>query len=85
MWYQDGPYWAYFNTARYQDVINLANFALSTVRGAPTLEESIYWRALAEYELGETEQAIADIREVIRLKYNFQPAIDQLQEWLDDT
>ncbi|HXQ36785.1 MAG TPA: C39 family peptidase, partial [Anaerolineales bacterium] len=29
MWYQTGPYWAYFYAARYQDVVNLANLTLT--------------------------------------------------------
>ena len=31
LWYQDGPYAAYYHTGRYQDVINLANTALINV------------------------------------------------------
>ena len=36
MWYQDGPYEAYYHMARYQDIINLANttfFALGEYTG----------------------------------------------------
>jgi tetratricopeptide (TPR) repeat protein len=29
MWYQTGPFWAYFYTGRYQDVVNLANVTLT--------------------------------------------------------
>ncbi len=29
MWYQTGPYFAYFYSGRYQDVINLANVTLN--------------------------------------------------------
>ena len=40
MWYQVGPYQAYYNAARYQDVINLANTTFTWV-GKPVLEESL--------------------------------------------
>src|SRR5438477_403702 len=53
VWYQTGPYWAYFYAGRYQDVINLANVTLSTPSTGPTLEESLYWRGMAEQALGE--------------------------------
>jgi len=45
MWYQSGPYFAYYYSARYQDVINLADTTLYKTIAQPTLEESLYWRA----------------------------------------
>jgi hypothetical protein len=42
LWYQDGPYAAYYYTGRYQDVINLAKTTLSSV-DKPVLEETYYW------------------------------------------
>ena len=50
LWYQTRPYWAYYYTGRYQDVINLA----TTTRNAmsePVLEESYYWRAPIKVQL----------------------------------
>jgi len=81
MWYQTGPYWAYYYSGRYQDVIDLANTTLNETIADPTLEESLYWRALAESALGDTQAAIADLREAVRLNPNFQPGIAKLQEW----
>ncbi|CAG0982645.1 hypothetical protein ANAEL_01837 [Anaerolineales bacterium] len=81
MWYQTGPYWAYYYSGRYQDVIELANTTLNETIADPTLEESLYWRGLAEYALGNTEGAIADLREAVRLNPNFEPGVTQLQEW----
>jgi tetratricopeptide (TPR) repeat protein len=77
MWYRVEPYAAYFHTGRYQDVINLANntfFAL----GEYTLEESFYWRGLANQELGNTNEAIFDLRKVLELNPNFTPAREAL-------
>jgi hypothetical protein len=39
LWYQDGPYAAYYHTGRYQDVINLAHSTLINV-DKPVLEET---------------------------------------------
>ena len=80
MWYQTGPYWAYFYAGRYQDVINLANVTLTETISKPTLEESIYWRGRAKYMLGNTQAAIDDFREALRLHPNWGPAIQALQD-----
>jgi tetratricopeptide (TPR) repeat protein len=81
VWYQTGPYWAYFYTGRYQDVINLANVTLSTPSTGPTLEESLYWRGMASYALGDSASAFKDMRETVRLNPNFAPGLQRLQEW----
>ena len=80
MWYQTGPYWAYFYTGRYQDVIDLANVTLVETISKPTLEESIYWRGRAKYMIGDTPGAIADYRETLRLHPNWGPAVQALQD-----
>ena len=80
MWYQTGPYWAYFYAGRYQDVINLANITLTDTISKPTLEESIYWRGRAEYMIGNTSSAVTDYRETLRLHPNWSPAIQALQD-----
>ncbi len=80
MWYQTGPYWAYYYSGRYQDVINLANTTFETV-GAPTLEESLYWRGLAEYAIGDTPRAIDDVRRSVYYNMNFQAGLAKLREW----
>ncbi len=80
MWYQTGPYWAYYYSGRYQDVINLANTTLNDTISEPTLEESLYWRGMAYQALGQTNEAIADYWETVRLNPNFGPGWAQLQE-----
>jgi tetratricopeptide (TPR) repeat protein len=80
MWYQTGPYWAYFYSARYQDVVNLANLNLTETISKPTLEESIYWRGRAKYMIGNTQDAVDDFRETLRLHPNWPPAIQALQD-----
>ncbi len=80
MWYQTGPYWAYFYTGRYQDTINLADTTLYDTIAEPTLEESIYWRGMAYWALGQTDDAITDFRETVRLNPNFGPGLDMLAQ-----
>jgi hypothetical protein len=79
MWYQTGPYWAYYYMGRYQDVINLATKALDAM-SQPVLEESYYWRALARLALGDNKGAIKDLRSSLEYHPGFEPSITQLQE-----
>ncbi|MBN2388729.1 MAG: C39 family peptidase [Anaerolineales bacterium] len=81
LWYQTGPYRAYYYSGRYQDVINLATITLDSVRYGPVLEESLYWRALAEYALGDFVNAYADIRRTVYLNSSFDPGWATMQEW----
>lgn len=81
MWYQTGPYWAYFYTGRYQDVINLANTTLYDTISEPTLEESLYWRAMAEFALGDSANAYADMRQTVYLNPNFSPGWQMMSQW----
>jgi len=50
LWYQSGPYVAYYHTGRYQDVIDLAT---ATLKVQENLEESWYWRGMARMQLGD--------------------------------
>ncbi|MEA3327413.1 MAG: tetratricopeptide repeat protein, partial [Chloroflexota bacterium] len=61
-WYQTGPYFAYYYTGRYQDVINLADITLSYSSNQPSIEESWVWRGRAKVALGDIEGAIEDFR-----------------------
>ena len=79
LWYQTGPYWAYFYTGRYQDTVNLANTTLYDTIAEPTLEESLYWRGRL-LALGQTAEAIADFRETVRLNPNFAPGLNMLAQ-----
>ncbi len=78
LWYQTWPYWAYYYSGRYQDVINLANTTLNDTISEPVLEESIYWRALAKEAIGDLDGAIEDLRQTVILNPNFDPGWDQL-------
>lgn len=80
MWYQTGPYFAYYYSARYQDVINLANTTLNDTISEPTLEESLIWRGRAYYMIGNTQAAIEDYRAALAVHTGWPPAVQALQE-----
>lgn len=80
MWYQTGPYWAYYYSGRYQDVLGLADTTLTETISEPVLEESLYWRGMAKAALGNTTGAINDLRDSLRWHPGFAPSLDQLQQ-----
>ena len=81
MWYQTGPYFAYYYSARYQDVINLANTTLyDQMLSEPTLEESLYWRGMALLAQGETGNAVEDFRQTVYINPNFAPGWQMLNQ-----
>jgi len=77
LWYQTGPYYAYYYTARYQDVINLATTTLDA-ESEHVLEESYHWRAMAKLQLGQQDAAIADFQNALKVHPGFGPSYDQL-------
>jgi tetratricopeptide (TPR) repeat protein len=80
LWYQTGPYFAYYYAARYQDVISLANTTLNDTISTPTLEESLLWRGRAYYMAGNTQAAVNDYRAALGVHVNWPPAVQALQE-----
>jgi len=77
IWYQTGPYYAYFHSGRYQDVIDLATKSLNNM-AEPILEESYVWRARAYIQLGYIDTAIADLRQALDAHPGFAPALEDL-------
>ena len=80
MWYQTGPYFAYYYSMRYQDVIELADITLTQTISKPTLEESLLWRGRAYYMIGDTQKAIEDYRAALNIHANWGPAVGALQD-----
>jgi tetratricopeptide (TPR) repeat protein len=66
--YQFGPYIAYFNQGRFQDVYDLAEVTLYRTYKA---EESLLWRGWASYRLGDLNAAIGDFREALQYNPNY--------------
>lgn len=79
MWYQTGPYFAYYYTSRYWDVINLATNTIDSA-AEPYLEESFIWRARARAILGDTAGAAEDVRKSLEYHPGFGPGLDLAQQ-----
>ncbi|HQV70180.1 MAG TPA: C39 family peptidase [Thermoflexales bacterium] len=77
MWYQFGPYAAYYAAQRYDDVIQLANETLKSVNN---LEESYYWRGVAHAAKDDAEAARADLQKAISLNANYEAARNALEK-----
>jgi len=71
LWYQFGPYEAYFNTGRYSDVLARAGQIKNTT---PYVEESYYWEGMAFAAQGDARDAITRFDEALRFNRNFFPA-----------
>ncbi|MFC6919957.1 C39 family peptidase [Meiothermus taiwanensis] len=76
LWYQFGPYEAYFKTGRYQEVIALADDVLGRINDH---EESYYWRGLARQAQGNLEGARADFQAALRYRPGYLEAATALQ------
>ncbi len=57
MWYQFGPFEAYFNVGRYDDVLALVNANLTN--GAQYVEETYYWQGRVFEAQGDTAAALS--------------------------
>jgi tetratricopeptide (TPR) repeat protein len=91
LWYQTGPYFAYFYSGRYQDVVDLATTTLDFIKnraerlGISTqpqvgqfIEETWYWRAKARLVIGDRTGAISDLKTALKYHPGFIPAVDEL-------
>jgi tetratricopeptide (TPR) repeat protein len=80
LWYETGPYFAYYYTGRYYDVMTLATTAIDSALDIPALEESFYWRAMAKAALGDKSGAVADYQESLKYHPDFAPTLYQLKQ-----
>ena len=78
LWYQFGPFQAYYDNGQYQEVIGLTTATLEGAGG--NLEESYYWRGRAQAALGQTDAARSDFQEAVRHNPSFAPAQHALSE-----
>lgn len=72
LWYQIGPYEAYYQVGRYQDLLDLGNATLAWV-GKPVLEETYYWMGLAREATGDMDKAIQNFKRAAELNLNYEP------------
>lgn len=77
LWYQFGPYEAYLQTGRYEDVIMLADL---TLKDRPYFEESYYYKGLALNALGDTAAAREQFEKAAAFNPHFAPAVAMLEQ-----
>ena len=78
VWYMTGPYFAYYYSGRYYDVISLADQTISAA-SEPYIEELFYWRAMAKATLGDNGGAVTDLRKSLDYHPAFGPSLAELQ------
>ena len=78
MWYQFGPFEAYYQVERYDDMIVLAQANLND-GGGQFVEETYYYGGLAREGRGELDRAMSNFAEAIRFNPNFTPALEAQQ------
>ncbi|MEJ2747585.1 MAG: C39 family peptidase [Anaerolineae bacterium] len=77
LWYQFGPYEAYYQVGRYDDVILLAD---TTLKDRPYFEESYYYKGLALAALGDTNAARDNLEKAVKFNPNYELAAAALTE-----
>jgi tetratricopeptide (TPR) repeat protein len=75
LWYQFGPFKAYYEMGRYKEVISLADATLKT---AVNDEELLYWKGMAQQALGDAAGAKASFAKAVKLRPTYQDAVDAL-------
>lgn len=77
LWYQFGPFEAYYHAGRYDDMIVLAQANLND-GGGHFIEETYYYGGLAREGKGEYQRAISNYQAAIQFNPNFMPAREAL-------
>ncbi|MCI0579798.1 MAG: C39 family peptidase [Chloroflexi bacterium] len=75
LWYQFGPYEAYYQVGRYEEVLLLAD---ATLQDRPYFEESFYYKGLALAALGRTGEARDNLQQAVEFNPNFTLAAEAL-------
>ena len=76
LWYQFGPFEAYYQVGRFDDVILLAEHSLAD---RPYFEEMLYYLGLAQAAIGEHDSARENLNAAIAFNPNFTPAVLALE------
>lgn len=77
LWYQFGPYEAYYQVGRYDDVVLLAE---TTLKDRPYFEESYYYLGLTQSALQNPSATRENLEKARALNPNFAPAEKALAE-----
>ncbi len=76
MWYQFGPFKAYYEVGRYDEVLALVRATLATTKD---VEELYYWQGLALHALGERQSAQQALERALKLNPNYEDAAIALE------
>jgi tetratricopeptide (TPR) repeat protein len=76
LWYQFGPFEAYYGAGRYRELLALAEATLDTTS---QLEEVHYWRGMALSAVGELQRARESLERAVSLRPNYPEAHAALQ------
>jgi tetratricopeptide (TPR) repeat protein len=76
LWYQFGPFEAYFETGRYDEVMALVSSNLSTAGNY--VEETFYWQGKAYEAQGQAQQAAGAFQRALANNPRYQAARDAL-------
>ncbi|VAW32855.1 hypothetical protein MNBD_CHLOROFLEXI01-1229 [hydrothermal vent metagenome] len=71
LWYQFGPYEAYYQIGRYEEIITLADV---TLKDRPYFEEAYYYKGLALAAQGDPAAARQNFEKAVSFNPIFQPA-----------
>lgn len=72
LWYQFGPYEAYYHTGRFDQALELIEYTIRTSRGH--VEEMFYWRGMVAAARGNVAAALADFDRALAYNQYFTPA-----------
>ena len=75
LWYQFGPFSAYYNIGDYKTATQLIAVTQGTT---VNIEEITYWHGMVAAAQGKTQQAIVDFKNALAFNPNYTPAADAL-------
>jgi tetratricopeptide (TPR) repeat protein len=70
--YQFGPFLAYFNSGRNEDLLSITDYALKVT---PNSEEALVWRGWALYRNGQRQQALEQFKLALENHPDYQDAL----------
>lgn len=75
LWYQFGPFRAYYEAGRHKEVISLAD---ATIKTAVHDEELFFWKGLSQKALGDLAGATASFQQAVKLRPSYLDAQNEL-------
>jgi hypothetical protein len=76
-WYQFGPFEAYYNVGRYDDVVALVNVNLTN--GAEYVEETYFWQGRVLEAQGDVAGARTAFNRALQHNYRYEAARSALE------